>query len=169
MPLEGDFDALTDLQSRLEDLGRNWNSRLAAELGAKTVTLVEQCFAEQSDPYGNAWTPSQRALGIRLRRVKTGSYSLSRSEHIGLGLTLMDTLRLFLSLHEVHGPDSFGIQSDVPYANIQNYGWTGPGPSPPPLPARAWLPSGDNPGPVWSAEWQTVTDNLLDDFLTGPR
>ena len=99
--LEGHVEAaelLDRLKAKLTDL-----TPVMAAIGEDILFGIEDAFAGEQSPSGQAWRSSRRA-------EKEG------------GKTLQDTRRLLNSLHVVAGPDSVSVGTNVIYGATQHFG-----------------------------------------------
>lgn len=152
--ITGDFAKLDAVIAEFQDIARNFNRELSAELGRRAMRQVTNAFELQRNPYGRPWKPSQRVQAIQ--RQKRRNYDL------GIGLTLVMTGELLTRMTLVVAEVGFSIRNPLPYANIQNYGWPAGERHPPPaLPmgdeARSWLPSNGIWGDIWRSDFEAGT------------
>lgn len=167
----GDTEKLEALVRGMENVSLNWFTVLPQELATRTTDLVEDCFLRQRDPYEAPWTPSLRALGIRAERRSTGIYKLTAGSNIGLGLTLIKSLKLMLSIRTEAATGQFSVRSDLPYANAMNNWYSGNKPEwkrnvPQP---RSFLPRDGVLGTLWHEAWSETSDRLLTQMIAGER
>lgn len=104
MSIRGDFGKLDQLVRALERLGDDATlSGLSKNLAEEAISLVQEGFRSQSDPYGKAWARKRNPDG---RAILVGQ-----------------TARLRRSWHRVaYGARGFKIISAVQYASYQQTG-----------------------------------------------
>lgn len=113
--IEITISGLKEVRSKLDQLSKSLDTtEILDESEAILLNRIRTRFLAETDPDGQKWTPSRRAL-------KTG------------GKTLFKTGKLFHSLQAyAKGLDTRGIGTDIPYAAKHQFGEGG-------LPVRAFL------------------------------
>ena len=165
--LVGDTALWKELARSWESVATGFDEVVPERVSERTLSLSLECFTGQQSPYGAAWQPSERVFNIGKSRLRDG-YGIGSS---GLGLTLIESGALMLSLYSSAGLRTFSIHSDVPYANIHQWGgeiggylagrgvW---------MPARSYLPDpAQGLPPSWSNAWEAVINAYLAETFGG--
>jgi hypothetical protein len=141
MPITGDFAGLGKLEANLRKLGEV-PSRAATDASERIAELIEEEFAGQSDPYGDAWATHQQATIDRW-----GSHDI---------LTLTGDMRSGVTVQPMAGA-GISVTFDQDYAVFHHTGTRNMVP-------RPVLPLETMPA-TWAAALEEATSAAFDEVM----
>jgi phage gpG-like protein len=143
MSVSGDWSGLTKLIANTSQLPKVAQRAVSAALTDTAAHLIARGFAAERSPEGERWQPNQAGTP-----------------------TLHESGDLEASAEPHNTGSGFAIDSDLPYAAIQNFGGDAGRHGATHLPARPFLP-GDTLPESWEEPMREAAEQALDSLLTG--